>query len=388
MTAKTRLFVLLVSAPIFAFAAVGGMLGRAMAGDETYQHLRVFDDVLNLVTSNYVEEVNSTKLMHGAMHGLADALDPDSAYLTAAEVKQHDTLAQQLPGELGLELTRQYWLRVISARDSSPAAKAGLRPGDFVRIIDKQPTREMSVWEGARLLRGKPGSTVSLTVLRGNAAEPHVVELTRETLTPLAPTGRMLSNGVGYVRIGEFRDRTVDDLKARVADLGRQGATRLVIDLRSTARGPLDSGLAAARLFVSSGTLAVLDTKAQPRQTILAGAGDGAVKQPMALLVDEGTAGAAELFASALAGNKRAELIGSKTHGRSALQKLVKLPDTSALLISNSWYLTPAAAAIHEKGLAPQVEIESADVEFGAAPPARDAVLDKAIERLTAKAAA
>jgi carboxyl-terminal processing protease len=388
MTAKTRLVVFLVSLPIFAFAAIGGMLGRAIARDETYPHLGVFEDVLSLINSNYVEDVNTTKLMHGALQGLADALDPDSAYLTAPEVKQHENLGQQPAGELGLELTRQYWLRVIAARDGSPAARAGLRPGDFVRIIDKQATREMSVWEGTRRLRGKPGTTITLTVLRGNAAEPHVVDLTRETLTPLAPTSRMLANGVGYVRIGEFRDRTGDDLKSRVADLTRQGASRLVIDLRSTARGPLESGVAAARLFVSSGTLAVLDTKSQPRQTIGAVAGDGSIKVPTALLIDEGTAGAAELFAAALAGNKRAELVGAKTHGRSALQKLVKLPDASALWISHGWYLTPAATAVHEKGISPTIEVESPDVDFGATAPAQDAALDKAIERLTAKSAA
>ena len=135
---------------------------------------------MSLISSNYVEEANIDKVMRGAMHGLADGLDPDSAYLTPDQVKQVESGARAAAGGVGLELTRQYYLRVIAARDNSPAAKAGLRTGDYIRAINDMPTREMSVWEGMRALRGAPGTKVSLTVIRGNAADPHVVELTRE----------------------------------------------------------------------------------------------------------------------------------------------------------------------------------------------------------------
>src|SRR5207237_5877300 len=134
--------------------------------------------------SNYVENADIDKVMKGAMHGLADSLDPDSAYLTAAQVKQVESGAALPAGGVGLELTRQYYLRVIAARDNSPAAKAGLRTGDYIRAINDKPTREMSVWEGMRALRGAPGTKVSVTVIRGNAADPHVVELTRQTESP------------------------------------------------------------------------------------------------------------------------------------------------------------------------------------------------------------
>src|SRR5205807_2570033 len=161
---------------------IGGVLGRAMGREETYQHLKIFDDVVSLISSNYVEPANLDKVMKGAMNGLVDSLDADSAYLTPDQVKQFESNATPAPAETGLEITRQYYLRVIAARDNSPAAKAGLRPGDYIRSIGDTPTREMSVWEGRRALRGTPGSKVSLTIIRGNAADPHVVELMRVAL--------------------------------------------------------------------------------------------------------------------------------------------------------------------------------------------------------------
>lgn len=385
MTTRTRLAVVLISAPVLAFAVVGGLLGRAMPRQETYPHLRVFDDVFNLTTSNYVEEVDVDRLMHGAMHGLAESLDADSAYLTAAETTSVESRAQVPDGDVGLELTRQYYLRVVAARDGSPAARAGVRSGDFVRVIDQQPTREMSVWEGMRQLRGRPGTSVTLTILRGNAADPHVVELTREVLADAGPVARMAGPDVGYVRVGAFTDTTPAALRSAAAQLLKDGARALVIDVRHTAGGPLLQGIEAARLFVPSGTMAIQETRGASRQTISAAAGDGAITAAVALLTDNGTAGAAELFAAALSGNKRAELFGERTTGRVALQRLFKLPDGSGLWMSYAWYLTPAGNPIHERGLQPDVAVEQPDVDFGAEFPAGDATLDKALERLRSR---
>ena len=159
MTFKTRLSVLLICTPILAFVIIGGLMGRASAlgNDETFQHLRVFDDVVSLVMSNYVEEVKVDKVMEGAMRGLADGLDPDSAYLNVAQVREVEGGKPLPEGQVGLELTRQFYLRVIAARDNSPAAKAGIQTADYIRAIDGKPTRDMSVFEGVRLLRGQPG---------------------------------------------------------------------------------------------------------------------------------------------------------------------------------------------------------------------------------------
>ena len=391
MTLKTRLSVLLISTPVLAFVLVGGLLGKEKGtSDQTFQHLRVFEDVVGLVISNYVEDVNVDRVMEGAMRGLADGLDPDSAYLTSKQLHALET-GETLPdGDVGLELTRQYYLRVIAARDGSPAAHAGLFTGDYVRAIDGRPTRDMSVFEGSRLLRGQPGSKVTLTVIRGNAAEPHEITLVREKPAGPVVSGRVVGGDVGYVRISSFRQGVVEDLRRQVAELTKAGAASLAIDVRRTAEGPLENGIAAARLFVKSGTLAVKAgrEKQAPSETISAQPGDGSLDLPVLVLVANGTAGPAEVFAAALDGNKRADLIGEHTIGRAGLQKLVKLPENRALWLTSTRYLTPAGEPIQGKGLEPRVQVEEPDVEFGAAAPEKDSILDAAIDRAHAKKAA
>jgi carboxyl-terminal processing protease len=377
-----------ISAPVIAFAIVGGFLGKVLAREESYQHLKIFDDVVGLITSSYVEEVNVDRVMHGAMRGLADGLDADSAYLTTDEVKQVENRTPLAAGSVGLELTRQYYLRVIAARDNSAAAKAGLQTGDYIRAINDTPTREMSVWEGVRALRGAPGTKVKVTVIRGNAADPHVVELTREPESASDVSGRMAGSGIGYVRIAAIGSETAAQVKSRVAELTKSGATKLIVDVRRTSSGTLDDGLALARLFVSTGTLAIRESKNAPREPIAAASGDGSIAQPTAVLIDAGTSSAAELFASAILGNKRGDLIGEHTIGRSATQKLVKLPDGSGLWLSTTRYLTPSGAPLHEKGVEPTIAVDQPDVEFGQPQPSGDPVLDKALEKLGEKKAA
>src|SRR4051812_5768923 len=232
MTTRTRLSILLISTPLLAFVVFGGVLGRASTGDQTFQHLRVFEDVVSLILNNYVEEPKIDKVMEGAMRGLADGLDPDSAYLTAAEVKSIEP-GEKLPGgDVGLELTRQYYLRVIAARDDSPGAKAGLQTGDYIRAIDGKPARDLSVFEGMRLLRGAPGSKVTLTVIRGNAAEPREIELVRERTPGTMVTGRMLGPDLGYIRVSTFGADAPARLRSQAADLQKAGARRLLVDVR------------------------------------------------------------------------------------------------------------------------------------------------------------
>jgi len=388
MSSRTRLVVMSISAPVIAFAIVGGFLGKVMAREETFQHLKPFDDVVGFIASNYVEEVKVEKVMQGAMRGLADGLDPDSAYLSPDQVKDVEAGKALPAGDIGVELTRQYYLRVIAARDGSPAAKAGLRSGDYVRTIDDKPTREMSVWEGVRALRGVPGSKVTLSIIRGSAADPHVVEIVRDTMPASEVHSRIAAPGVGYVRIAAIGATTAGQVKSQIADLQKNGAAKLIVDVRRTSTGEAEQGLSLARLFVSQGTLAIRERSATVKETITAGAGDGAIKLPALVLVDAGTSGAAELFASAMSGNQRADLVGEHTIGRAAIQRLIKLPDSSGLWLSTARYLTPAGTPLHEKGLEPSVQVDEPDVEFGQTAPPGDPTLDKAIERLSLKQAA
>lgn len=389
MTPRTRRYVLAVSIPVIAFAVIGGFLGQAMARDDAYKHLSVFEDVISIVLNNYVEEVDPSKAMRGALHGLADALDADSAYLTPALAKS--VAGNENPGQadVGVELIRQFYLRVIAVRDGSPAARAGIRIGDYVRAINDRATRNMSALEGMRLLHGAPGSKVQVVVIRGgNTTDPHVLDLVRERPAGADIASRPVSPGVGYIRITAFTPQAVSGLKQAVDRLGKAGATKYVIDVRGAARGDLDEGIAAARLFVKSGTIAVRQGKNDQRETVAAAPNDGGITAPIALLTNGGTSGAAEVFAAALEAKDRATLVGAHTLGRTARQRLVKLTDGSALWLTYLRYLTPSGDQLHEKGLKPDIEVDEPDVDFGAAPPAGDPVLDKALAHLTEKKAA
>jgi carboxyl-terminal processing protease len=380
MTSRTRLWVLLVSTPVIAFTLIGGYLGQAMAAkDDTVQHLRVFEDVVSLVLNNYVEEVDIKQAMRGAMRGLADGLDADSAFLTPDLVKTFESNSAPAPGDIGVELVRQYYLRVVSARDGSPAAKAGLRTGDYIRAIDGKATRDMSAFEGARLLHGAVGSKVMLLVIRGNAADPHEMTLVRERPAGADVTSKMADASTGYVRVHEFSKESPARIKQAFDALTKTGASRFIVDLRGNARGDLDDGLAAARLFVKTGTLSVKQSKAA-KEPVTAATGDGAITARVVLLTNPGTSGAAEVFAAALVGNKRAETVGERTLGRTARQKLVKLPDGSGLLLSTLRYQAPDGKDIHEKGLAPEVEVDEPEVEFGSVPPPGDPILERALK--------
>src|SRR4051812_17180057 len=277
MTSRTRFWVLLVSTPVIAFTLVGGYLGQAMAAkDDTLQHLRVFEDVVSLVLNNYVEEVDVKQAMRGAMRGLADGLDADSAFLTPELVKTFESNTNPGAADIGVEVVRQYYLRVVSARDGSPAAKAGLRSGDYIRAIDGKATRDMSAYEGARLLHGAPGTKVMLLVIRGNAADPHEMTVTRERSTAPDVTSKMADPATGYVRIQEFTKESPVRIKQAFDALTKTGASRFIIDLRGAARGDLDDGVGAARLFVKSGTLSVKQAKGT-KETITAATGDGTI---------------------------------------------------------------------------------------------------------------
>jgi carboxyl-terminal processing protease len=385
MTSKTRLSVLILSTPLLAFVLVGGLLGQASAGnrEQSFQHLRVFEDVVSLVLNNYVEEVRVDRAMEGALRGLADGLDADSAYLDPSMARAVEAGTPLPDGEVGIELTRQFSLRIIAARDGSPAARAGIQTGDYLRAIDGRSTREMSVFEGTRLLRGKAGSTVSLTIIRGNAAEPLEISLVRERITGAGVTGRMLNADTGYVRIASFRNGVAADVQKQAAALARGGARTLVIDIRRTADGSYENAIAAARLFVKEGTIAERAGRdeAARRETVVAQSGDGQVELPLILLTSAGTSGAAEVFAAALHGNRRAEIVGEHTLGRAGVQRFVKLPENRGLWLTYARYLRPDGEPIHGKGLAPDVAAAAVDTETAAATD-RDPILDAALAHI------
>lgn len=379
MTTKSRWLVFLVSTPLVALVTLGGLLGAAEPFDhEGFPELGAFNDVVSLVLDAYVEPVDVDRVMDGAMRGLADSLDASSAFLKPDELREFEEATATAGTDVGVVITRQYYLRVVGVRDGSSAARAGLRTGDYIRAIDEQPTRDLSVVAGRRLLDGEPGSTVDLLIIRSNAADPHEVTLTREAPATPPVAASSLPGGIGLVRIASFEDG-VAPLREAIASLTSQGVTGAVIDLRGTADGAPAVGADAARLFVASGPLASLASRDADPVVTTAGAGDGAVTMPVVILVSNGTANAAEVFAAALADNDRAELVGQPTAGLAGVQRLVPLADRHALWMTHARYVRADGTPIHERGLIPDHAVSEPFVEFGEDPPAGDAALDRAV---------
>ena len=384
MSRRARLVVLFATVPIVTFTMVGGFLGRAVAREDTYRHLRIFEDVVSLISNNYVEDVDLDGVMEGALRGLAGGLDTDSTFLSAEGVARIESGAPLPDGRLGLEVTRQYYSQIIAARDESPAARAGLVPGDYIRAIDGQSTRLLSALESGRLLRGEPGSTVLLSLLRGNTQEPYDVELIRERLTPLPVSGRVMDGTVGYVRVGAFSQGIADEIQAEVARLVAAGATSLLIDVRGAAGGAFDDGIAAARLFVESGTLLRRAEHGDQEVLVEATAGADAISERVVLLTNYGTAHAAELFVASLARTDRADTVGQRTGGRVSVQKLVKLSDGTGLWLSSARYLSATGEPLHRLGIQPTVEVEIPFVELGEPAASDDPILERGLEHLRA----
>jgi len=386
MSSKSRWAVFLVSTPLVVLVAIGGMLGASSEPQQRNDtNLAVFRDVLTLVMQNYVEPVDIDRVFEGAMRGLAEGMDASSAYLTPDEVRAIESTTPMAPADVGLVVTRQFYLRVVGVRDGSPAAKAGLQTGDFIRMIDQKPTRDMSAVTGTRLLRGAPGTKVSLTVIRGNPADPHAIDLVR-ALPSGGITMETQPGGFARVRVASFTPDASNALRGIFDQLANQKVGGAVIDLRGTADGDLETGIAAARLFVKSGTLGIRAGRKTEKVTTTAAPGDGAITMPVVLLVSNGTANAAEVFAAALSGNDRAELVGEPTAGIAARQRLVRLPENFGLWITYERYLTvDGAHPIHDRGLRPTVGVEMPVVGFDEVPPTTDQPLTRAIEVLKKK---
>jgi len=380
MSPRGRLVVALVSTLLVAYVAVGSLLGRVF-GDTTYGQLAVFNEVVRLVLDAYVEPVNIDRAMMGARMGLTDALDGDSAYLDADELRAYQQPAKEGEAELGVVLTRRFsFLMVAATRAGSPAAKAGVKPGDIIKTIDGRHSRSLSPPSGQRLLRGEPGSIVKLTLLRAGS-DPIDLSVVRERLVAVAPERRMLADATGYIKVAEFTPRAAEEVKSEIDALRRAGAHALVLDLRGSGAGAPADGVKIAELFLKGGPVGKLTGTREEEQVFTADPARSAWDRPLAVLVDTGTGGAAEVVTSALLDAGRGPIVGEHTFGRAGVQKIVPLTD-GGLLLTVARYVSPKGTAIHGKGIEPTVEVDVPDREEDEAAPAGDPILDKALEVL------
>ena len=380
MSPRGRLVVALVSTLLVAYVAVGSLLGRVF-GDTTYGQLAVFNEVVRLVLDAYVEPVNIDRAMMGARMGLTDALDGDSAYLDADELRAYQQPAKEGEAELGVVLTRRFsFLMVAATRAGSPAAKAGVKPGDIIKTIDGRHSRSLSPPSGQRLLRGEPGSIVKLTLLRAGS-DPIDLSVVRERLVAVAPERRMLADATGYIKVAEFTPRAAEEVKSEIDALRRAGAHALVLDLRGSGTGAPADGVKIAELFLKGGPVGKLTGTREEEQVFTADPARSAWDRPLAVLVDTGTGGAAEVVTSALLDAGRGPIVGEHTFGRAGVQKIVPLTD-GGLLLTVAKYVSPKGTAIHGKGIEPTVEVDVPDRDEDEAAPAGDPILDKALEVL------
>ena len=386
MSPRTRLAVAVVSTALIGYIAVGSLLGHVL-GDTSYGQLAIFNEVVRLVLDAYVEPVNLDRAMAGARQGMADALDGDSAYLDADEFRAYQQPPKEGEGDVGLVLTRRFsFVMVVSPRPGSPAARAGLRAGDLVKAIDEKHTRQMPAVVAERLLRGAPGSSVKLGILRFGA-DSFDVTVTRERLLATAPQSRMLDGFVGYVRISEFGPATAEEARTKVEALKKGGARQLVLDLRDAGYGAPADGVKVAELFLKGGTVAKLVGRRKDEQLLQADPGRSAWTGTTVVLTNNGTAGPAEIVAAALVDGEGARLVGERTFGRASIAHTVPLPD-GGLLLTTAKYVSPKGTAIHGEGLKPTVAVDATpdeDDDLPANTPKADHILDKALELLRGK---
>ena len=348
-----------ISILVIAYVATGYVMGRS-SDDKAFRALTVYSEVLDKIQQYYVDDANMHAVTNGSLHGLLDSLDPQSAYLSPLEYKDYkQKAASNPPADSGLALTRRFgYIGVVAVLPDSPAAKIGLRIGDILEKIAGFTTSQMAIDQAQLLLKGQPGTTVPLSVIRRGKTEPQDMTI---TLAKLAPSKLIvedkLQGDVAYLRVLEFDAGTAKQIREKLVQLQKAGAKKLILDLRDCAVGDDQEGIATAQLFLQSGTVTTL--KGQTVTTVISSADPAKVvwTQPVAVLIGNGTAGPAEILASAIADNKRGETIGDRTYGTASQQKLIGMDDGSALILTVANYFTPANKNIPTDGVAPTVEI-------------------------------
>ena len=333
------------------------------ANDDIYKELELFEHALSIVRSDYVEEPEAQQLVYGALKGMLATLDPYSQFLDPDAYNELKVDTQGKFGGLGIEITiKDELLTIISPIDDTPAFKAGLQPGDRIVKIDGELTRGITLLEAVKKLRGKPHTSVTLTIFREQNGENQMKDfaLEREIITiESVREADILEDHIGYIRLSDFREKTTDDLETALHKLKDQQMDSLIFDLRNNPGGLLDVAVSVAELFLNRNQL-IVTTKGRLRnqnQEMRAKADGIAKTYPLVILINEGSASASEIVAGAMQDHHRAIIMGTKSHGKASVQTIFPLRDGSALRLTTSKYFTPSGRSIHGEGIHPDVEV-------------------------------
>jgi carboxyl-terminal processing protease len=348
------------------YIILGGLLGKSESTSEkTYRDLGVYSEVLNRICRDYVTEPNLQKVTDGAIRGLLEALDPYNTYFTPAEYQDYLKHPDPGPADVGIFLSKRYgYATVVSVLPGSPAEKAGIKAGDLIDRVEASATRGLSVVQIQRLLAGAPETPVKLYVVREGRGEPEPITLTRILLNYPPVVAKIVDEGDGYLRVSTFEKGKTKQIAVKLKELEATGAHKIILDLRNCAGGDVQEAIDTTSLFLDKGLITYLSGQRYPRQDIMAHPTGEVCNLPLAVLINQSTAGPAELVAAAVLGNKRGEAVGVRSFGVGVLQKTIPVGDGSALLLSVAKYYGPDGKAINDNGVTPSV------VQIGASTPA------------------
>ncbi len=329
---------------------------------DLFKQVELFSDSLAIVQTEYVDEVKPKDLIYGALKGMLSALDPHSQFMDPDTYNELKVDTEGKFGGLGIEITiKDGLLTVVTPIQDTPAWKAGLKAKDRIVKINGELTRDITLTDAVKKLRGKPGEPVTVTILRESEHKLLDIKIVRDVIKIQdIKNPRILSDGIGYVRLVEFRENTVADLTTTLQKLKKEGMVALIIDLRNNPGGLLDSAIGVAEKFVERGKLIVSTKgrKSQQNMEFTCREASPLLDLPMVVLINEGSASGSEIVAGALQDYKRAIIVGTKSFGKGSVQTVIPLSDGSALRLTTSKYFTPSGKVIHGNGVIPDIVVE------------------------------